>query len=74
MRQSLHVATPTKEQLTERAQLVRLYEASCKIDYPTPLESRFRLAVMKKLGLAYALRGEPKTVEAKTSRAACPHN
>lgn len=47
---------PTKEELTERAQLVRIHEANCAIDYPTPDEIKFRLAVMKKLGLALDLK------------------
>jgi hypothetical protein len=46
----------TKEELQERAQLVRVLEASCKIDYPTVDEANFRLAVMKRIGLAYRLR------------------
>lgn len=47
---------PTKEELTERAQLGRLYEASCKIHFPTDDERNFRLALMKRLGLAYGLK------------------
>jgi hypothetical protein len=46
----------TKEQLQERAQLVRVHEANCKIEYPTPDEARFRLAIMKKIGLQFALK------------------
>jgi len=46
----------TKEALQERAQLVRIHEANCKIDFPTPEESAFRLAIMKKLGLDLGLR------------------
>jgi hypothetical protein len=45
-----------KEELQERAQLVRVHEANCKIAYPTVDESNFRIAVMKKLGLEFALR------------------
>lgn len=44
-----------KETASERAQLTRIFEASCKIDYPTKEESNFRLALMKKLGLAFRL-------------------
>ena len=44
------------EQMTERAQLVRVYEASCGIDYPTVDDLNFRLAIAKKLGLAFSLR------------------
>ena len=46
----------TKEELTERAQLVRIHEASCHIPYPTPIEANFRLAIMKKLAAEYALK------------------
>lgn len=47
---------PTKEELTERAQLVRIHEANCHIDYPNDEEKNFRLAIMKKLGLGLNLR------------------
>ena len=46
----------TKEELQERAQLVRTLEASCRIEFPTVDEANFRLAVMKKLGLLYGLK------------------
>ena len=46
----------TKEQLQERAQLVRIHEANCKIEYPTPEEANFRIATMKALGQALGLR------------------
>jgi hypothetical protein len=46
----------TKEQLQERAQLVRIHEANCHIEHPTPLELNFRLAIMKKLAADYSLR------------------
>jgi hypothetical protein len=46
----------TKEQLQERAQLVRIHEANCQIEYPSPDESNFRLAIMKKLGLEFRLK------------------
>ena len=47
---------PTKEELQERAQLVRIHEANCQIDHPTPEEANFRIAIMKQLGTAYQLR------------------
>jgi hypothetical protein len=47
---------PTKEQLQERAQLVRIHEANCKIDFPTPEEANFRIAVMKQLGRDLGLK------------------
>jgi hypothetical protein len=50
------MSTPTKEELTERAQLIRIHEANCKIDYPSADEINFRLAVMKKLGLTLGLK------------------
>jgi len=46
----------TKEQLQERAQLVRIHEANCQIEYPTRDEANFRLAIMKKLGLQFTLK------------------
>jgi hypothetical protein len=39
----------TKEQLQERALLVRIHEANCAIEHPTPIELNFRVAIMKKL-------------------------
>lgn len=47
---------PSKEELTERAQLVRIHEANCKIEYPTADELNFRLAIMKKLGTGLGLK------------------
>lgn len=46
----------TKEELQERAQLVRIHEANCHIEHPTPDEANFRIAIMKQLGTAYKLR------------------
>ncbi len=46
----------TKEQLQERAQLVRIHEANCQIEHPSTIELAFRLAIMKKLALEYALK------------------
>jgi hypothetical protein len=46
----------TKESQQERAQLVRIHEANCKIEYPTRDEANFRLAIMKRIGLAFALK------------------
>jgi len=46
----------TKEQLQERAQLVRIHEANCQIEHPTVEEANFRIAVMKLLGREFALR------------------
>jgi len=46
----------TKEQLQERAQLVRIHEANCHIQYPTRDEANFRIAIMKKLGLEFELK------------------
>lgn len=48
--------TMTKEDLQERAQLVRIHEANCKIEFPTAEEANFRLAMMKKLGVLYGLK------------------
>ena len=46
----------TKEELQERAQLVRIHEANCRIEYPSKDEANFRLAIMKRIGLQFALR------------------
>jgi len=46
----------TKEQLQERAQLVRIHEANCQIEHPTAEEANFRIAVMKLLGREFSLR------------------
>lgn len=46
----------TKEELQERAQLVRIHEANCQLEHPSPEEANFRIAIMKQLGTAYQLR------------------
>ncbi len=46
----------TKEELQQRAQLVRIHEANCHIDYPTPEEANFRIAIMKQLGREFGLK------------------
>jgi hypothetical protein len=46
----------TKEDLQERAQLVRIWESACKIEYPTPDEANFRIAIAKKLGQEFGLK------------------
>lgn len=46
----------SKEELQERAQLVRIHEANCNLEYPTPAEANFRLAIMKKLAEQFQLR------------------
>ena len=46
----------SKEQLQERAQLVRIHEANCQVEHPTPTELAFRLAIMKKIALEYRLK------------------
>lgn len=38
-----------KEELQERAQLVRIHEANCQIEHPSPEEANFRMATMKAL-------------------------
>lgn len=48
--------TVTKEELQERAQLVRVHEANCKIEHPTPDELNFRRSVMIKLGFTFGLK------------------
>lgn len=46
----------TKEELVERAQIVRSFEAACKIEHPTEQELNFRLALMKRLGRDWDLK------------------
>jgi len=46
----------TKEELQERAQLVRIHEANCKIEYPNRDEANFRVAIMKRIGFQFALK------------------
>ncbi len=46
----------TKDQLQQRAHLVRIHEANCQIDYPTADEANFRIAIMKQLGREFGLR------------------
>lgn len=46
----------TKEELQERAQLVRVHEANCQIEHPSPEEQNFRLAIMKRIAERYSLR------------------
>ena len=46
----------TKEQLQERALLVRIHEGNCGILFPSRDEANFRLAIMKKLGEALGLK------------------
>jgi len=54
----------TKENLQERAQLVRIHEANCHIEYPNHDEANFRLAIMKKLGLSFTLKElRPATID-----------
>ena len=45
----------TKEELIERAQIVRLYEANTTIGVPSELDLRFRRALMIKLATVYSL-------------------
>jgi hypothetical protein len=45
----------TKEELIERAQIVRLYEANTTIGVPSELDLRFRRALMFKLANEYSL-------------------
>ncbi len=46
----------TKEELQERAQLVRIHEANCAIEHPTSQELSFRLAIMKRIAVDYDLK------------------
>jgi hypothetical protein len=56
----------TKEQLQERSLLVRIHEGNCAIQFPSPPEAAFRLAIMKKLAESLALKElRPATIETK---------
>ena len=46
----------SNEESKEMAYLVRIHEANSQIDYPTLDESNFRLAIMKKIGMALNLK------------------
>ncbi len=46
----------TKEELQARAQLVRIHEANCQIEHPSPLELNFRIAILKRIAREYGLR------------------
>lgn len=35
--------------------LVRVHEANCKLEFPSPEEQNFRIAIMKKIGLSLSL-------------------
>jgi hypothetical protein len=52
-----------KEELLERAHLVRVPEANCNIGYPTGDEANFRLAIMKEVGWQFALRERRAQIE-----------
>jgi hypothetical protein len=57
------MAELTKEQIVERSQLIRAYEASCKLDQfqASPTQVAMRDALAKRIGLAFNLR-EMRTV------------
>lgn len=46
----------TKEDLQERAQLVRIHQANCEIDHPNDADNAFRYATMKKLAQAFGYK------------------
>lgn len=53
----MNPTTPiSKEALQARAQLVRIHEANCQIEFPTPDEANFRVAIMKQLGREFGLK------------------
>jgi hypothetical protein len=52
----------TKAQLQERAQLIRVHEANCNIQYPTPVEAAFRVAIMKKIAQDIGLKELRKAI------------
>ncbi len=46
----------TKEQLQERALLVRIHEGNCGILFPSVAETNFRIAIMKRIAVDFNLR------------------
>lgn len=50
------MATTTKEELQERAQLIRIHEGNCRLVYPSVDDANFRIAIMKKIGFAFGLK------------------
>jgi hypothetical protein len=46
----------TKEDLQERAQIIRAWEAACKIEHPSVDEANLRIAIGKKLAQSFNLR------------------
>lgn len=46
----------TKEQIQGRTHLVRIHESNCQIEFPTPEEANFRIAIMKQLGREFGLK------------------
>jgi hypothetical protein len=46
----------TKEQLQERALLVRIHEGNCGILFPSAAETNFRIAIMKRIAMDFNLR------------------
>jgi hypothetical protein len=46
----------TKEDLQERAQLIRVHEANCGIEHPTDEERAFRSATMRKIAESFEFR------------------
>lgn len=62
---------PTKEDLQERAQLVRIHEANCGIEHPSVDELKFRWATMKRLAALYdyaSVKGVELTVAAPAGK------
>lgn len=54
--------TDSKELLTRRAQLVRLYEASASIEHPTDEDREFRRGLMNAITSEYSLKVRAQTV------------
>jgi len=47
---------PDTERDFSPAEIVRMFEASCKIDYPTETERAFRMALMKMIAKRIGLK------------------
>lgn len=71
------------EEAVERAQLIRAYEANCRIAVPAEEDKRLRHALSLKIGLAFELKGlrkkydfddQGRTPAFERPKPGCPHN
>jgi hypothetical protein len=63
-------STVTKEELQERAQLVRIHEANCGIEHPTEEQQRFTSVTMRALADCFGFKAlRDKEITGPLSRA-----